>query len=209
MGTSVSFNFLCIWSKPWLSCCRRIAYWFQGDSWGTLRWKHGSCCLGDIEEIQNWGSSKFILQGFYIDYTLISYVQIFAFMLDNASNNDTMVDGIADRARKEGIILNAKWMCLRCLPHTIHLAAVKVSWEYMCPLQNIILTSFLSASRSDWCNLKGWCTEIIIEKWKLSGFRNNTSESNPRWRCSGTECDHQWGTDFSTWSKWKHFRGGG
>ena len=48
-------------------------------------------------------------------------------MLDNASNNDTMVDGIASRAAKEGIKLNAGWARLRCLPHTIHLAAVKVA----------------------------------------------------------------------------------
>ena len=47
-------------------------------------------------------------------------------MLDNASNNDTMVDGIASRVAKEGIELNAGWARLRCLPHTIHLAAVKV-----------------------------------------------------------------------------------
>ena len=53
-------------------------------------------------------------------------MQIFAFMLDNASNNDTMVEGIESRAAKEGIHLNAAWARLRCMPHTIHLAAIKV-----------------------------------------------------------------------------------
>lgn len=54
------------------------------------------------------------------------YIQIFAFMLDNASNNDTMVDEIERRARAQGIIFNAKWGRLHCMPHTIHLAAIKV-----------------------------------------------------------------------------------
>lgn len=49
-------------------------------------------------------------------------------MLDNASNNDTMVDEIERRARSQGIIFNAKWGRLRCMPHTIHLAAIKVSF---------------------------------------------------------------------------------
>jgi hypothetical protein len=51
-------------------------------------------------------------------------------MLDNASNNDTMVEGIEKRAASEGIKLNASWARLRCMPHTIHLAALKVSYYY-------------------------------------------------------------------------------
>lgn len=45
-----------------------------------------------------------------------------AFVMDNATNND----GIVDRAAAVGIILNAAWIRLRCLPHTVHLAAIKV-----------------------------------------------------------------------------------
>ena len=48
-------------------------------------------------------------------------------MLDNASNNNTIVDAIAGHAASEGIKLNATWAWLRCMPHTIHLAAIKVS----------------------------------------------------------------------------------
>jgi hypothetical protein len=48
-------------------------------------------------------------------------------MLDNASNNNTMIEGIAERAAQEGITLNPAWVRLRCMPHTIHLAAVKVN----------------------------------------------------------------------------------
>jgi hypothetical protein len=48
-------------------------------------------------------------------------------MLDNASNNNTMIEGIARRAALEGITLNPAWARLRCMPHTIHLAAVRVN----------------------------------------------------------------------------------
>jgi hypothetical protein len=53
-------------------------------------------------------------------------VQILAFMLDNASNNNTFVDGMEHRAKKAGVPFNASWARLRCMPHTIHLAAIKV-----------------------------------------------------------------------------------
>jgi|ERR1700678_1101013 hypothetical protein len=59
-----------------------------------------------------------------------------AFMLDNASNNDTFVDGIKSRCDKEGIPFNATWARLRCMPHTIHLAAIKVCAKifFMCQI---------------------------------------------------------------------------
>jgi len=49
-----------------------------------------------------------------------------AFMLDNTSNNDTLVDAIVNRARQQGIRMKADWVRLRCMPHTVHLAALKV-----------------------------------------------------------------------------------
>ena len=51
----------------------------------------------------------------------------YSFMLDNASNNNTMVNAIAGHTASEGIKLNATWAQLRCMPHTIHLVAIKVS----------------------------------------------------------------------------------
>jgi hypothetical protein len=54
-------------------------------------------------------------------------LQIMVFMLDNASNNDTLVDGVVQHARQHGISMNAEWVRLRCMPHTIHLAALKVT----------------------------------------------------------------------------------
>ena len=48
-------------------------------------------------------------------------------MMDNATNNDTFVNGIEKYAQAIGATFNALWGRLRCLPHTIHLAAIKVS----------------------------------------------------------------------------------
>lgn len=62
-----------------------------------------------------------------------------AFMLDNASNNDTFVDRIALRCQKAGIPFNPAWSRLQCMPHTIHLAALKVqslaNYLIMCATQ--------------------------------------------------------------------------
>jgi hypothetical protein len=49
-----------------------------------------------------------------------------AFMTDNASNNNTLVDGIVARAKSQGISMKGDWVRLRCMPHTVHLAALKV-----------------------------------------------------------------------------------
>jgi hypothetical protein len=53
-------------------------------------------------------------------------MQIMAFMTDNASNNDTLVDGIVARAKNESVSMKSEWVRLRCMPHTVHLAALKV-----------------------------------------------------------------------------------
>ncbi|KAH9009437.1 hypothetical protein EDB85DRAFT_1849940, partial [Lactarius pseudohatsudake] len=45
---------------------------------------------------------------------------------DNTTNNDTMLQSIQYRAREEGIRMKASWVRLWCIPHTIHLAAVKL-----------------------------------------------------------------------------------
>jgi len=47
-------------------------------------------------------------------------------MLDNASNNDTLIDAIVNQAMQQGIRMKADWIHLRCMPHTVHLAALKV-----------------------------------------------------------------------------------
>jgi hypothetical protein len=53
-------------------------------------------------------------------------LQIMAFMTDNASNNDTLVENIEKHCWECGIPFNAVHARLRCMPHTVHLAAIKV-----------------------------------------------------------------------------------
>ncbi|KAG1906511.1 uncharacterized protein F5891DRAFT_941811, partial [Suillus fuscotomentosus] len=52
--------------------------------------------------------------------------QVLAIMADNASNNDTMCEALQALCAREGIIFNARWGRLWCLPHTTHLAALSV-----------------------------------------------------------------------------------
>ena len=54
-------------------------------------------------------------------------LQIMAFMTDNASNNDTLINGIVKLAKQQGISLNGDWIRLHCMLHTVHLAALKVN----------------------------------------------------------------------------------
>ena len=63
-------------------------------------------------------------------------------MLDNASNNDTLVDGIQQRAQAEGLYINATLARLRCMPHTVHLSAVKAS-SFICMQVNDIATNIM------------------------------------------------------------------
>ena len=49
-----------------------------------------------------------------------------AIMMDNASNNDTMMEAIESQCREAGIDFSAQKSRMRCMPHTIHLAAIKV-----------------------------------------------------------------------------------
>lgn len=66
-------------------------------------------------------------------------------MLDNASNNDTFVDGIKSRCNKAGVPFNAKWARLRCMPHTIHLAAIKVCVQIFLGDHELISSQLLEA----------------------------------------------------------------
>jgi hypothetical protein len=54
-----------------------------------------------------------------------------AFVMDNATNNDTMIEEIEDMSITEGIDFSARRSRLRCMPHTVHLAALKVHLVYL------------------------------------------------------------------------------
>ncbi|KAJ7307676.1 hypothetical protein DFH08DRAFT_1051543 [Mycena albidolilacea] len=48
------------------------------------------------------------------------------FVMDNATNNDTMVEALAQRCKNENIPFSSSRFRVRFMPHTVHLAAIKL-----------------------------------------------------------------------------------
>jgi hypothetical protein len=46
--------------------------------------------------------------------------------MDNASNNDTMVEHLEVLLRQDTISFDPLHVRMRCMPHTVHLAALEV-----------------------------------------------------------------------------------
>ncbi|KAJ6579278.1 hypothetical protein B0H10DRAFT_2343264, partial [Mycena sp. CBHHK59/15] len=56
--------------------------------------------------------------------------RLMAFTMDNTTNNDTLMVGIEARCDRAGISwFDAKAARIRCMPHTTHLAALKVGLQ--------------------------------------------------------------------------------
>lgn len=54
-------------------------------------------------------------------------------MMDNASNNDTLMEALETRCHNAGIEFSASAAHIQCIPHTIHLAAIKVYFSLFSP----------------------------------------------------------------------------
>ncbi|KAF8145485.1 hypothetical protein K438DRAFT_1517231, partial [Mycena galopus ATCC 62051] len=52
--------------------------------------------------------------------------RVIAFMMDNATNNDTLVAAIQRKCIANGIKFSASDSRLRCMPHTVHLAVLQL-----------------------------------------------------------------------------------
>jgi len=57
-------------------------------------------------------------------------LQIIAIVMDNASNNNTLMTSLERRCEQRGVQFPAQDARMRCMPHTIHLAAIKVPTLY-------------------------------------------------------------------------------
>jgi len=71
--------------------------------------------------------------------------QIIAIVMDNASNNNTLITSLERRCQQQGIEFSAQDACMQCMPHTIHLAAIKVLmfvYQLLSVLYNFSLFSF-------------------------------------------------------------------
>ncbi len=75
--------------------------------------------MGDSHNLWTNQSSKFKL-------THVDLLQVVAFVMDNTSNNDTMVEAIECKCTVASIAFSARESRLCCMPHTVHLAALKV-----------------------------------------------------------------------------------
>ncbi|KAF8234673.1 hypothetical protein L208DRAFT_1070791, partial [Tricholoma matsutake] len=51
---------------------------------------------------------------------------IIAIVMDNASNNNTLMTSLEQRCEERGITFSAQDARMRCMPHTVHLAAIKL-----------------------------------------------------------------------------------
>ena len=58
--------------------------------------------------------------------TLLMCSQIIAIVMDNASNNNTLMMSLEWRCQQRNIQFSAQDARMQCMPHTIHLAAIKV-----------------------------------------------------------------------------------
>ena len=54
--------------------------------------------------------------------------------MDNASNNNTLMTSLEQRCQERGVQFSARDARMRCMPHTVHLAAIKV---FICPIIDV------------------------------------------------------------------------
>ena len=59
-------------------------------------------------------------------------LQIISFVMDNATNNNTLVAAIEQCCTEANIYFSAMESRMRCMPHTVHLAAIKVQSNISC-----------------------------------------------------------------------------
>ncbi|KAJ6607259.1 hypothetical protein B0H10DRAFT_1818540 [Mycena sp. CBHHK59/15] len=57
--------------------------------------------------------------------------RIVAFVMDNATNNDTMIEVFEQKCHAQSINFGAIDSRICCMPHTAHLVAIKVSVSYI------------------------------------------------------------------------------
>ncbi|KAF5337795.1 hypothetical protein D9758_016284 [Tetrapyrgos nigripes] len=115
--------------------------------------------------------------------------KIMAFVMDNASNNDTMIEAIERFCRRENISFSAKDSCLQCMPHTIHLAALELlrclgaisdddfskALSHKAPYQDSV-TAPLDCAHDDNATLQDNGEELESDDSESSGFLKSPLE---------------------------------
>jgi hypothetical protein len=65
--------------------------------------------------------------GLLINGHLLNDSQVIAIVMDNASNNNTLMTSLKQQGKGWGVPFSAQDAQMCCMPHTVHLAAIKVS----------------------------------------------------------------------------------
>jgi hypothetical protein len=67
------------------------------------------------------------LLGLLINGHLLNDSQVIAIVMDNASNNNMLMTSLKQQCKEQDVPFSAQDVQMRCMPHTVHLAAIKVS----------------------------------------------------------------------------------
>ena len=103
--------------------CRGASHRLSWTYWGALRREYGRGCIANNGTIWPCGKGKFSVFHWRI---LLTYSQIIGIVMDNASNNNTLVKSLESQCQQRNVPFSAQDARMRCMPHTIHLAAIKV-----------------------------------------------------------------------------------
>ncbi|KAJ7725800.1 hypothetical protein B0H16DRAFT_1243979, partial [Mycena metata] len=80
-------------------------------------------CLIDFAELVSDHSGETMAKTVWDTLTKYNLqAKIIAFVMDNATNNDTMTKAIEQKCWDAGIEFEARRSRMRCMPHTVHLA---------------------------------------------------------------------------------------
>ena len=93
------------------------------------------------------------------------FTKVISFVMDNASNNNTMIQSIEVKCSQKGIPFSAKHARGRCMPHTIHLAAIQLLER-----SGAISTSDAKKSVSHIINYQDSVTELLGMKVMMQLF---------------------------------------
>ena len=109
--------------------------------------------------------------------------------MDNTTNNDTMTCSIKQHCLAKGIPFDTDQACLCCMPHTVHLAALDVSWNVS--FWNLLTESFLAS----------WWPQSIRQWWIQHKRRWHLSRLSDC--ASGTRIwQRGWVVWWASWSHW-------
>ena len=187
------------WWCPWWLLILKVVYsllksrashWLSWTYWRTFGWEHGWSHVGYTWIVWLNRTSKLFfkcLNGIFFNCTL---TQVIAFMMDNATNNDTLVRSIEMCCNIHGIPFSTQDARLWCMPHTVHLATLKAS--FFSAFWNIKLI-YCVATWSNQCNNKGWKPEGSFTSWNVSRHCHIPIRSQTWWR----SCVSRW------WWSWR------